>query len=119
MLREGASLVEERLRFRLREAVPGAEVQDAETGRQRETFRFLVARIGADEIAHGAPVTQAGRRVVVRRPLGRPPVPFRRFESVARFLPVVGEDGRALVQLVDVRLGYGARDGRVRAPSPL
>jgi hypothetical protein len=116
MLRERSSLVEERPRFRLFQAVTGAEVQHAEAGSQRKRLGILVAGIRTDEAAHRTPMTKPRRGVVLRRPLRGPPVPSRGLETVTGFFPMTGEDRGTLVELFRVNIGDRLRDGGVRAP---
>ena len=52
-------------------------------------------------------------------PLGRPAMPLRRFPSVARMLPVVGEKRRTLAELPRLELLDRTRDRAVDAGSSL
>jgi hypothetical protein len=71
------------------------------------------------EVPHASPVTERLSRIVSAHPLGRPPMPLRRFPSVARLLPVVREECRTLAELPRPELLDRARNRAVDAGSTL
>src|SRR5947209_4977821 len=82
-----------------------------------EVLRRLWERV--QKLPHTPPVPQRLGRLVASHPLGRPPMPLRRFLCVPRMLPVVGEQRRALAEPPRVDFLDRARDGGVDAASSL
>src|SRR5262249_31046941 len=68
----------------------------------REVFRRLRERV--QELPYTPQVQQRLRRIVEPHALGRPAMPLCRLPSIARILPVVGEQRRALAELPRVDL---------------
>jgi hypothetical protein len=82
-----------------------------------EVLRCLRERV--QEFPNPLPVPERLGRIVEPYPLGRSPMPLRRFPSIARLLPVVGEQRRALAELPRIDLLDRARGGGVDAGSSL
>src|SRR6266542_1680730 len=74
-----------------------------------EVLRRLRERV--QELPRAPPVPQRLDSIVETHPLSCPPMPLRRFLWVPRMLPVVGEQRRALAELIGLQLLHRASDG--------
>jgi len=81
------------------------------------SFRLVEER--RSEGAHSFEVFERPHYVAPPQPLGGPPMPARRCERLARLLPVMGEEGGLLVELLGVGRRERARHRRMRATPAL